>query len=142
MEMKPVEPISRKLLNLGRAYINLLSKEVEHLDINRYYYALSLIYFHDGGLTQKALADSLGKDKSLIVNIINTLSEKGYVYREKNPTDRREHLLRVTDKAKQEVPEILAAFKKLNNSVTENIPDADMKIFYSVLHKMEGNLFS
>ncbi|MCR8558644.1 MarR family winged helix-turn-helix transcriptional regulator [Mucilaginibacter sp. BJC16-A38] len=140
MDVKLVEPISRKLNNLGRAYLGMLAKRVEPLGISRYYYALAYIRYYDGQLTQKALAKELGKDKSLIVNIIDTLSEQGFVYREINPVDRREHLLWVTEKAKKAVPEIVEAFEILNKNITADIPEEDMKIFYSVLTKMTENI--
>jgi MarR family transcriptional regulator for hemolysin len=140
MDVKLIEPISRKLNNLGRAYLSLLTKQVEGLGISRYYYALTYICYHDGLLTQKALANELGKDKSIIVNIIDTLSEQGFVYREVNPADRREHFLEVTDKAKKVVPKLIEAFETLNKSITEDISDDEMKIFNTVLTKMGTNI--
>ena len=140
MDVKLIEPISRKLNHLGRAYLSLLAKQVESLGISRYYYALTYICHHDGKLTQKALANELGKDKSIIVNIIDTLSEEGFVYREINPADRREHLLKVTEKAKNAVPKIIKAFEILNQRITEDISDEEMKIFNTVLTKMGTNI--
>lgn len=140
MDVQLVEPISRKLNYLGRAYLSLLAKQVEYLGISRYYYALSYICYHDGELTQNALAKVLGKDKSIIVNIIDTLTGQGFVYREVNPADRREHLLKVTDKAKKIVPRIVEAFEIINKSITEEISEQEMEIFNIVLTKMENNI--
>ncbi|WP_299515152.1 MarR family transcriptional regulator [Mucilaginibacter sp.] len=140
MKVKLIEPISRKLLVLGRAYLGVLGAHMEHLDMNRFYYALTVICFYDGELTQKALAEKLGKDKSIIVTVIDTLTEKGFVYREVNPADRRQHLLRVTEKAKKAVPQIIEAFELMNSSAAHDISDHDMEIFESVLHKMKNNL--
>ena len=140
MEVKLIEPISRKLNNLGRIYLSQLTKQLEPLGISRYYYALAYICYHDGELTQKALASALGKDKSLIVNIIDTLSEQGLVYREINPADRREHLLKATDKAKKAAPKIVATFETIIRSITEDIPAEELEIFNIVLKKMEMNM--
>ncbi|MES2275568.1 MAG: MarR family transcriptional regulator [Bacteroidota bacterium] len=138
--MEVTEPISRKLIHLGKVYLNVLSKRVDHLGINRYWYILSLIHANNGQLTQKALAEKLGKDKSAIVSIIDFLTEKGYVYREVNPADRRQHLLKVTEKAGKAVPEIVAAFEAINQTVTSDLSAAEMEIFNRVLLKMEDNL--
>jgi MarR family transcriptional regulator for hemolysin len=121
-------------------YQSLLAKSTKHLDVDRYHYVLSLIYYHDGQLSQKALAEILGKDKSAIVSIINLLSTKGFVYRENNPNDRREQLLKVTEKAKLAVPHIVATFKNINTDITKGISEADMKIFESVLLRMQNNI--
>jgi MarR family transcriptional regulator for hemolysin len=138
--LKLVEPISRKLIRLGKLYLDELAKNIDHLDINRYYYVLTLICYHDGKLTQKALAEMLGKDKSSMVSIIDTLTEQGFVYRETNMADRREHLLKVTEKARKAVPEIVHAFESMNNHITEDIPEEDLLVFYNVLFKMQENL--
>jgi len=138
--LKIVEPISRKLIHLGKLYLDGLAKNIDHLEINRYYYVLTLICYHDGKLTQKALGEMLDKDKSAMVSIIDTLSEEGFVYRETNAADRREHLLKVTEKARRAVPEIVHAFEDMNNHITEDIPEEDMLVFYNVLFKMQENL--
>lgn len=82
----------------------------------------------------------LDKDKSAMVNIINLLTAKGFVYRENNPNDRREQLLKVTEKAKQAVPHIVETFKSINTDITEGISAEDLKIFESVLLRMQSNI--
>lgn len=138
--MEITEPISRKLIHLAKIYLNVLSKRVNHLGIKRYHYVLSLIQANSGQLTQKALAEMLGKDKSAMVSIIDFLTEKGYIYREVNPADRRAHLLTATSKASDAVPEIVAAFEHINQAITANITPAEMEIFNRVLLQMEENL--
>lgn len=139
-KVKAIEPISRKLIRLGKLYLSVLSKSTEHLDINRYYYVLTLIYSHDGELTQNDLAKKLDKDKSSLVSIINLLTAKELVYRETNPADRREHLLRVTDKGKHAASQIARAFEALNKHMVKDISKEDMRIFNNVLVKMQDNL--
>lgn len=138
--MELIEPISRKLIRLGKLYLNVLVKHTEHLDVSRYHYILSLIYFQDGQLTQNALANILGKDKSAMVSIINLLTAKGFVYRENNPNDRRQQLLRVTEKAKLAVPQIVETFENINTDITEGISPDEMQVFESVLSRMHNNL--
>lgn len=138
--MEVTEPISRKLIHVAKVYLNVLSKRVEHLGINRYWYVLSVIHANNGKLTQKALGEKLGKDKSAMVSIIDFLTDRGYVYREINPNDRREHFLKVTAKAETAVPEIVEAFNAINDTVTEKVSDSEMETFFKVLFKMEESL--
>lgn len=140
IKMKLVEPISRKLIRLGKLYLNVLARHTAHLDVTRYHFILSLIYYHNGQLTQNALAQILDKDKSAMVSIINMLTAKGFVYRETNPNDRREHLLKVTEKAKLAVPQIVKTFEHINSDITKGISAHEMKIFESVLQKMQNNI--
>ncbi|WP_214072253.1 MarR family transcriptional regulator [Mucilaginibacter sp. dw_454] len=140
MKTKLVEPVSRKLNVLGQDYLAALNDHLAMFDIDRHFYPLTLIHRNDGQLTQKALAEILGKDKSLIVKIIDRLSEKGFVYRTVNPEDRREHFLSATDKAREVVPHIIKTFEHMNQSASKGISAHDMEIFENVLLKMRDNL--
>ena len=95
---------------------------------------------NNGKLSQQALAELLDKDKSAIVSIIDILTEKGYVTREVNPDDRREHLISVTEKAQHEVPQIIMAFENLNKDITKDISAEEMQTFYKVLNQMRSNI--
>lgn len=134
------EPISRHLLQLAKIYLGAFSKRVEHLDITHYHYVLLLIAEHHGQLSQKKLAEIIGKDKSSMVSIIDALTEKGYVYREINPNDRREQLLKITDKAREDMPVIKEAYAMLNNKAIEGISSENINTFYTVLQQMGDNL--
>ena len=138
--MQFTEPISRRLNHLGKICLSVLSKRITHLDINRYYYPLTVIYLHNGKLSQNALAQLLGKDKSAIVSIIDQLTEQGYVTRTVNPNDRREHLISTTKKAEQDVPQIMTAYEEMNNDLTQGITTQEMDTFYAVLQKMKTNI--
>jgi DNA-binding MarR family transcriptional regulator len=136
------EPISRKLLHVAKIYLGAFSKRVEALDINRYHYILLLIAENEGQLTQKKLAEITGKDKSSMVNIIDTLTEKGYVYREINPNDRRQQLIKITEKAKADIPAIKESFSLLNVIAAEGISAEKLDTFNEVLKQMTLNLKS
>lgn len=134
------EPISRKLLQLAKTYLSAFSKRIEHLDLNRYHYMLVLIAENQGQLTQKKIGEIAGKDKSHMVSIIDTLAEAGYVYREVNPDDRRQQLIKITDKARKELPAIRESFSLLNDTATQGISADKLKIFNEVIQHMSGNL--
>lgn len=141
MAEKLIEPISRKLNVLGRDYLSALGDHMARFDIDRHYYPLTVIVHYDGQLTQKGLAEILGKDKSVIVKIIDRLTTRGFVLRQINPDDRREHFLTPTVKAKEVVPHLIKIFEHMNKSATKGISKHDMEIFESVLNKMKENLF-
>lgn len=134
------EPISRRLLQLAKTYLSAFSKRTEHLDLNRYHYMLVMIAENQGGLTQKKIAEISGKDKSHIVSIIDALAEKGYVYREVNPDDRRQQLIKITPKAEKELPAIRESFNLLNAKATEGISADKLAVFNEVLQHMMNNL--
>jgi DNA-binding MarR family transcriptional regulator len=115
------QPLGRILTVLGKGYLNLLRMKLQHLDIDRYYYALVLIGRQDGIITQQELALLLDSDKVSIVRIVNYLSEKGYVKRMLKTDDRRKHRLVLTEKGKLAIPEIKKSFAALNEVVLSGL---------------------
>ena len=135
-----LEPLANPLVSVSKKYLNTLSKMVIQLSIDRYHYVLVLIDFHDENLSQKALAEILNIDKSYMVTILDYLEEKGYVIREKNPHDRREQLIRLTARAKEDIPVIKKAISDLNKRSLQNINESKKQIFNEVLAAIQDNL--
>ena len=56
-----------------------------------------LNYLRDAdGITQGKLGEVIGLDANTVVLLLNGLEEKGYAMRERDPGDRRRHLVRIT----------------------------------------------
>lgn len=135
-----LEPLANPFIAVSKKYLSALSKMVAQLSIDRYHYVLILIDSHDENLTQKALAEILHIDKSYMVTILDYLEERGYVMREKNPQDRREQLIRLTQKAESSIPIIREAIKELNEVAFQNICESKKQIFNEVLTNIQFNL--
>ena len=110
------------------------------MDIDRYQYVLVLINIHNEQLTQKSLSELLEVDKSYMVNIIDYLSDKGYVIRTINEKDTRQHLIKLTEKAREIIPKIEGAIIRLNSKSVENISESQIQTFLSVLQQISSNL--
>jgi len=118
----------------------VLSRMVHQLSIDRYHYVLVLIDSHEQLLTQKALAEILNIDKSYMVTILDYLEKRDYIHREKNPQDRREQLIKLTAKAKGDIPVIRNAIAILNDASLENLDNEQKKLFCQILNTIEDNL--
>lgn len=134
------EPLANPFLALSKKYLNVLSKMVHQLSIDRYHYVLVLIDSYKHPLTQKALAEILNIDKSYMVTILDYLEERNYIIREKNPQDRREQLIILTAKAKEDIPVIRDAIAVLNDSSLENLSIEQKNTFCEVLTIINDNL--
>jgi len=134
------EPLANPLLAVSKKYLNVLSRMVHQLSIDRYHYVLVLIDSHEQLLTQKALAEILNIDKSYMVTILDYLEKRDYIHREKNPQDRREQLIKLTAKAKGDIPVIRNAIAILNDASLENLDNEQKKLFCQILNTIEDNL--
>src|SRR4051812_41782244 len=61
----------------------------------RQFQILGLLHDH-GGLAQRELVQTMGVDPSILVTLLNPLEAAGLVTRERDPDDRRRHLVALT----------------------------------------------
>ena len=134
-----MEPVGRILSKVGKMSQERLQMKLSHLDIDRSFYPLILIYSRNG-MTQQDLADELSVDKVQVVRIIDYLSENGYVQRVMNPHDRRKYQLTVNEKAGKVMPQIKQAINEVTNDIFEGFSSDEIDKIYDMLGKMERNL--
>lgn len=75
-----------------------------------------------------------------MVTILNYLEDNGYILRQKNANDKREQLIKLTSKAKEDIPLIRNTISELNNRSIKNISESKKQIFNDVLRIMQSNL--
>lgn len=79
------------------------------------------------------IAIATGKNKSVVMRMIDSLEEKGLAERTVNPEDRRENLLSITDKGAEVVTQYQAIEKRLSNDLLEGIPADEVATFFRVV---------
>ena len=96
---------------------------------------------HDGeDVCQKDLEIETGLKKASITGALDSLVQKGYVYRVSSSEDKRKNYVRLTD--------TILAYRKdfndredlLNRKITENITPEELEIFYKVIDKVKDNI--
>lgn len=134
------QPLGRILTGLGKGYLHLLRAKLQHLDIDRNYYALVLVENQDRSITQQELALILDTNKISIVRIVDYQSAKGYVQRIRKADDRRKHILVLTDKAKLALPEIKQSFTEINELVFKGVKSSQILELTETIRKIKNNL--
>lgn len=132
----PILPLGRQLALLTRLYYGALTKQLEHLDIDRHYSILLVIAESEMPCCQQAIADLLHIDKVVMVRNINYLIKKNYIKRVVNPNDRREYWIQLTAKGKQHIPAIQQATKSLNEKAMKGNSTTAVKQFNAQLENM------
>lgn len=88
---------------------------------------------HEGeDVCQKDLEKETHLKKASITNCIDTLAERGYVYRETAECDRRMNYIRLSDKTKAYADELAESSKELDGKIAENISKEDLNTFFRV----------
>lgn len=132
-------PVGTKALILSKWYYGVLSKTLEHLDVDRYY---SILYFlnENDGCTQQHICNNLAIDKTAMVKVIDCLIKMGMVQRKINPDDRRQQLIILTKKGIKQTVEVVNAFETLDAEIFSNVATADKDLFIKVLCQLSSNL--
>lgn len=136
------------LLDLGnliremfRVFKKRIEEHVAQEDIitTEQFTVLHFINENENDVIQKDIAESLGKDKSSILRIIDALEKVELVRRVSDKNDRRKNFLMITKKGHS----ILNQYKKIGSEIMlqlqENIEPAEVKIFRDVLIKLKTN---
>ncbi len=134
------EPLVHQLIQVTKKYLSAFSEFTQDIPLERYHYVLILVEQNQEKLTQKAIAEMLQVDKSFMVNMINYLTDNGFVYREINAEDRREHLIKLTGKAKKMIPSINQSIRELNAKAFNNLSDEKIKTFFEIINTLQNNL--
>lgn len=82
---------------------------------------------------QKDMAESMGKDKSVILRIIDSLEEKGLVRRVVDMNDRRKNQILVTKKGLLTIDQYLEIEFQLKMELLDGVSQSDVDTFYKVL---------
>lgn len=136
-------PLGRTLANLGKSYFGALTKKLELLDIDRHFSVLLLIESRENSgksCCQQFIADALQTDKVSMVRMVDYLIDNKYISKSLNPNDRREYFLKLTSKAKKELPKIKKSINELNKIVFKGLKKDEVQAFYNAIAVMESNL--
>ena len=82
------------------------------------------------------IAIATGKNKSVVMRMIDSLEKKGLVKRTVNPEDRRENLLSTTDMGEQVFAEYHKIEKKLAYELLKGIPEEKVEVFFEVVEEI------
>lgn len=141
MDKNPCErPLGKLFSEMAKAYVGNFIARLGHLGISRNYYALVVIDHYKGNLSQTTLGEELFLDKASVVRMLDYLEAENCILRKQNPKDRRAHLLELTPKALEMVPEIVKAVRESNAICFEMAEDMGFKNFTENLEKMREAL--
>lgn len=80
-----------------------------------------------------------GKNKSVVMRMIDSLEKKGLCKRSVNPTDRRENFLNITSSGELVVTQYQEIERRLSKELVENIPPEKLDTFFEVIELISQN---
>ena len=109
--------------------------------------ALNIIIRHEGNITPLAIAERLGVSKPMIAAHIQSLDEKGYIYKEVSATDKRSFYVRPTEAGRALAQEFETRQREYMQQVEAQMGEAEFEQLVNlletaqrVLHNMRDDL--
>jgi DNA-binding MarR family transcriptional regulator len=91
---------------------------------------------HAPGESQRALADALGMHAPRLVALIDDLEDRGLVQRSRDPADRRNYALSLTEAGRKTMTRIATVARQHERAVTAAIDDEERAELAAVLRRL------
>src|SRR3954471_10836066 len=105
----------------------------------RQFQILGLLHDH-GGLPQRELMQTMGVDPSILVTLLNPLEADGLVARERDPDDRRRHLVTLTPAGERQLADASAAQKQAEDELFVSLDDQQREQLRALLIALRDGL--
>ena len=130
----PVQLVARELANssgyllarLGLAFKIQATQRSEASGFELYDYSVLAILGEGARETQATIAEALSVDPSRLVALLDSLEERGMVVRQRDPHDRRRHVVSITDTGRKELARARVIVSQLEDEFfSAGVGDAD-----------------
>ncbi|WP_371615790.1 MarR family winged helix-turn-helix transcriptional regulator [Streptomyces sp. NBC_00454] len=101
-------------------------------------HAMTLMHLSDGPVGQRALAERLEVDPSVLVGILNDLEGEGLVERRRDPTDRRRHNVAITDAGAVVLAKTNAALDAVELGLFAGLSQQDQDVLRGLLARIDS----
>lgn len=123
-----------------KKYIGRQNDLCNVFNLTQFQIILYLLKHQGEDVCQKDLEKETHLKKASITNCIDTLVERGYVYRETAECDRRMNYIRLADKTKAYADELARSSEDLDRKIAENISEEDLEAFFKVSDIILNNI--
>ena len=122
-----------------QAMRRLRAAHAEHKLSPRQFHLLGLL--HDrGALTQRELGALMDVDPSILVTLLNPLEAEGYLSRQRDPSDRRRHVVTLTPTGAKQLDRAAQAQRDAEDELFANLSDTQRKQLRSLLLALREQL--
>jgi DNA-binding MarR family transcriptional regulator len=143
-QIRPVPGIARELSEssgflLARLGMGFKSKAIvraEEAGFELYDYSVLAILAEGVRETQGTIAGVLGVDPSRLVALLDSLEERGLILRQRDPHDRRRHVVSITPEGKRELGRIRALVRRVEDEFFAPLDAETRKAFHELLLRL------
>ena len=127
------------LMRLGVGFKAKTLARAEKLGFEPYDYSLLAILAEGVRETQATMSDALALEPSRLVALLDSLEERGLVVRQRDPQDRRRHVVSITTEGKRKLSKLREGAKQLEEEFFAPLDPESRKVFHEMLVRLAGH---
>lgn len=124
------------LKRLGMAVKERSLDAYEEAGFHPYQHAVLAVLDDGSRETQGEIADALGYDRGQLVGILDELESRGLLERQRDPGDRRRHIVRLTPAGRRELAKVRALSKRLDAELLAPLDERERAQLQSLLLRL------
>jgi len=134
----PFRMVGRMMHEMFKAFKKRIGEQAEIKITMEQFGLLHMINSEEFEVIQQDLANVMGKDKSSILRIIDSLEDKDLVRRVVDTNDRRKNCLMVTKKGEKVITQYSMLEAELMKEIIEGLTISEMDTFYKVVNHLKS----
>jgi MarR family transcriptional regulator, lower aerobic nicotinate degradation pathway regulator len=144
---RPIQRVAKELLassgfllaRLGMGFKANAIAKAEEAGFELYDYSVLAILAEGASETQSTIANALRVDPSRLVALLDSLEERGLIARQRDPHDRRRHVVSITAVGQQELVRLREMIKRLEEEFFAPLDRADRKALHELLVRLAAH---
>jgi DNA-binding MarR family transcriptional regulator len=124
------------LKRLGFAAKERAMASYEDTGLHPYHYAIMLVLDDGSADTQGSIADALGYDRGQLVGLLDELQDQGLVERQRDPNDRRRHLVQMTPEGTKALRKLRALTQRNEDEFLDPLSEEERAQLHTLLTKL------
>jgi MarR family transcriptional regulator, lower aerobic nicotinate degradation pathway regulator len=144
---RPVHRLAKELLasscfllaRLGFGFKARALAKLEEEGFELYHYSVLAILDERAQQAQATIADALALDPSRLVALLDSLEERGLIARQRDPQDRRRHMVSITGRGKRQLARLREVIKQLEDEFLAPLDARDRKDLHDLLLRLAAH---
>jgi len=144
---RPIPRVAKELLassgfllaRLGLGFKARALKKLDEAGHDTYDYGVLAILDEEARQTQATIAEALALDPSRLVALLDSLEERGLVARQRDPQDRRRHLVTITGAGKRQLSRLRAIIEELEDEFLAPLDPKSRKALHELLLQLAAH---